>query len=105
MDALVENAIRYSAQGSPSTVTAGPDGSRSLDRGPGMEPGEEEACSSGFTADAPADGCRGTGLGLPIARELAREWGGNVTIANRTGGGLAATITLDPDTQDRDWSR
>ena len=33
----------------------------------------------------------GTGLGLPIARELMRRWGGDVTLANREGGGAAAT--------------
>ena len=37
----------------------------------------------------------GTGLGLPIARELMRRWGGDVTLANREGGGAVATISFD----------
>ena len=36
----------------------------------------------------------GTGLGLPIARNILRAHGGDVTLANRPGGGLAATVWL-----------
>ena len=36
----------------------------------------------------------GTGLGLPIARGIIRAHGGDVTLANRAGGGLVATVTL-----------
>ena len=36
----------------------------------------------------------GTGLGLPIARELAGEWGGTVTLANRPEGGVQAVVEL-----------
>ncbi len=36
----------------------------------------------------------GTGLGLPIARNILRAHGGDVTLANRTGGGLVATAAL-----------
>jgi signal transduction histidine kinase len=34
----------------------------------------------------------GTGLGLPIARELMRRWGAAVTIATRPEGGAVASI-------------
>ena len=45
-------------------------------------------------------GPAGTGLGLPIARELARRWGGDVTLANREdGGGARATVTVPPWTE------
>ncbi len=36
----------------------------------------------------------GTGLGLPITRNILRAHGGDVTLSNRTGGGLRATMTL-----------
>ncbi len=36
----------------------------------------------------------GSGLGLPIARELMRAWGGDAAIANRAGGGAKATLSL-----------
>ena len=34
------------------------------------------------------------GLGLPITRNIARAHGGDVTLQNRPGGGLRATLTL-----------
>jgi signal transduction histidine kinase len=33
-------------------------------------------------------------LGLPIARELSRQWNGDVTLSNRERGGLRAVIRL-----------
>lgn len=36
----------------------------------------------------------GTGLGLYIARDLAQRHGGQVSLVNRPGGGLRATLTL-----------
>lgn len=36
----------------------------------------------------------GTGLGLPITRNIMRAHGGDVTLMNRHGGGLRATLTL-----------
>lgn len=35
-----------------------------------------------------ATSASGAGLGLPIARELTRQWGGSVTLSNRDGKGL-----------------
>lgn len=36
----------------------------------------------------------GTGLGLPIARGILRAHGGDVVLANRPAGGIAAVVTL-----------
>ena len=105
LDALVENAIRYSAGRLDRDRQRGPDRVEVLDEGPGLEPGEEEAVFERFRrGSAGPQGAGGTGLGLAIARELAREWGGDVTLENRTGGGLEATIMLDPERQGREWS-
>jgi signal transduction histidine kinase len=36
----------------------------------------------------------GSGLGLTIARNIARAHGGELKLRNRTGGGLEAVLTL-----------
>jgi signal transduction histidine kinase len=95
LDALVENALRYSPAGSSATIESVPGGIDVLDRGPGLAPGEEAAVFERFRrGSAGKQGPGGTGLGLPIARELIRQWGGEVTLRAREGGGLRASISL-----------
>jgi signal transduction histidine kinase len=36
----------------------------------------------------------GAGLGLAVARDIARAHGGDVVLVNRPGGGLRATLSL-----------
>ena len=65
------------------------------DRGPGIGGDEGEAIFERFhRGSAGRRGPAGSGLGLAIARELAREWGGEVTLENRDGGGAVATLAL-----------
>lgn len=95
LDALVENALRYSPAGSTVTVAATPGRLDVLDEGPGLDPGEEETVFERFSrGGAGRRGPSGTGLGLPIARELIRQWGGDVSLANRDRGGLRAVIRV-----------
>jgi signal transduction histidine kinase len=47
-------------------------------------------------AAARTAGVRGTGLGLPIARDLARRWGGDVTLRPAPDGGAVAEVRLPP---------
>ncbi len=94
LDVLVENAIQYSPPGSEIEIVAGPAQIEVRDRGPGLEPGEEEAVFERFHRGSAGGGTNGTGLGLSIARELAGEWGGSVTLQNRAGGGVRAVLGL-----------
>ncbi len=95
LDALVENALRYSPAGTAVTIAAAPGRIEVLDEGPGLEPGEEEAVFERFSrGSAGRRGPAGTGLGLPIARELTRQWGGEVILHNRSRGGLRAVIEV-----------
>ena len=95
LDSLIENAIRYSPPGSIVEVLSAPDRIEVLDRGPGLEPGEEEAVFERFhRGRAGRQGTAGTGLGLSIARELAEDWRGSVMIENRSGGGARAVISM-----------
>jgi len=97
IDALVENALTYSPAGSAVTIAAAPGRIEVRDRGPGLAAGEEEAVFERFSrGSAGQRGPKGTGLGLPIARELTRQWDGEVRLRNREGGGLVATIELAP---------
>ena len=91
LDALIENAIRYAPPRLDGHDRHRPGGMEILDEGPGIEPGEEEG---GLRALPPrqrrATGRRqGTGLGLPIARELVGAMGRlREHRATGTGGGL-----------------
>ncbi len=97
IDALVENALVYSPAGSAVTIAFAAGRIEVLDRGPGLAAGEEEAVFERFSrGSAGQRGPTGTGLGLAIARELTRQWGGDVTLANRDGGGLRAIIEVRP---------
>jgi two-component system, OmpR family, sensor kinase len=95
VDVLLENAILYSPPGTTVTIAALPERIEVCDEGPGLAPGEEEAVFERFNrGSAGQRGPSGTGLGLPIARELTRQWGGDVSLSNREGGGLRAVIRL-----------
>ena len=76
IDALLENALRYSPAGSTVRIEVSSGSIEILDRGAGLEPGEEEAVFDRFRrGSAGRRGASGTGLGLPIALELTRQWG------------------------------
>jgi signal transduction histidine kinase len=95
LDALVENALHYG--NGEVEVRSGPGLVEVLDRGPGLAPDEMAAVFERFhRGRAGRSGPSGTGLGLPIARELARRWGGDVTLANRDGGGARARVSVPP---------
>ncbi len=96
VDVLVENALRYSEPGTVVEILAGPDRVEVLDRGPGLEDGEQELVLQRFhRGSAGRRGPKGSGLGLPIATELAREWGARVELVNREGGGARAVLSWD----------
>lgn len=66
------------------------------DRGPGIPEDLLEKVFEPFhrVETSRNSGTGGTGLGLSIARNLAQAMGGDVTLANRRGGGLEATMVL-----------
>jgi signal transduction histidine kinase len=95
LDVLLENAVHYAPRGSRVTLTSAPGRIAVRDRGPGLAADEQEAIFERFhRGSAGIAGPPGSGLGLAIARELAREWGGEVTLANAEGGGALATLKL-----------
>ena len=95
LDVLIENALHYGPESSTVTVTSAPGRIEVNDHGPGIGGDERDAIFERFhRGSAGRRGPAGSGLGLSIARELAREWGGEVTLENRDGGGAVATLAL-----------
>ena len=66
------------------------------DDGPGIPEDQLEAAFAPFRRLDPARNLEagGSGLGLTIARQVAERHGGTVSLRNRTGGGLVATLTI-----------
>jgi signal transduction histidine kinase len=95
---LVENGCRYAA----STVTVGVrrDGGSAVvevsDDGPGIPAEQHERVFERFTRlDLARDrDSGGAGLGLAIARAIAREHGGDVALVDAPHGGVRAVLTL-----------
>ena len=95
LDALVENALRYSPAGTTVQLNAAPGRLEVRDRGPGIAVDERELVFERFRRGRTGrSGPSGSGLGLSIAQELAHGWGGEVSLSERDGGGTVAAIAL-----------
>jgi signal transduction histidine kinase len=94
---LVENAIRYGGRARVVLVDE-PDAVviRIEDDGPGIPPDRLEEVFEPFVRleTSRSEETGGVGLGLSTARTIARAHGGDVTLSNRPGGGLTATLRL-----------
>lgn len=94
---LVENAVRYGTRArvrldrSASAVVISVD-----DDGPGIPEDKMEEVFAPFTRLETSRNLEtgGVGLGLATARSVVRAHGGELTLANRPGGGLTAAIHL-----------
>jgi signal transduction histidine kinase len=94
---LVDNAIRYGGRATVKVEDAADRLTiRVLDDGPGIPEQElEQAFEPFFRAEASRSReTGGTGLGLGIARNIARAHGGDLVLRNRPEGGLEAILTL-----------
>lgn len=94
---LIDNAVKY---GGAARVTLRDRGTlvevAVEDGGPGIPEAEIEAAFEPFRRLDPSRNPEsgGSGLGLTIARQVAERHGGTVSLRNRAGGGLVATLTL-----------
>jgi two-component system, NtrC family, sensor histidine kinase HydH len=92
---LLFNAIDATPAGSEVAVSTGvaPGGMIRVevsDRGPGIDRALAGRLFTPFATTKPT----GTGLGLTVARRIAREHGGELNAADRAGGGACFTLTL-----------
>ena len=96
---LISNAIKFTDRGGSVRMTAGVrSGSACFeiaDTGPGMTAEEiEKALKPFIQVGNPMHRRQGTGLGLPLSRQLAGRLGGTFDIASTPGVGTTVTITL-----------
>jgi len=94
---LVENAVRYGSAVAIA-ITDAPDAVRIevLDRGPGIAAEHLDKVTIPFyrVEWSRSRDTGGAGLGLAIAKDIIESHGGELTLANRDGGGLAARVRL-----------
>jgi two-component system sensor histidine kinase KdpD len=95
---LLENALKYTPVGSPIDIAARVEGESVVievaDRGPGLAAGEELRIFDKFYRLPSETGQPGAGLGLAICKAIAAAHGGNITAANRPGGGSVFSLRL-----------
>lgn len=100
---LLSNAEKYSGarkeiavQVSPREGAASEAELRVMDRGPGVPRGSEERIFEQFyrAHDSLSSGIQGSGLGLTLARQIARAHGGDIAYEPRPGGGSCFTLRL-----------
>ena len=93
---LVDNAITHG--GGSIQLVASRDGAEVvieiMDDGPGIPEEELDFVFERFYKSDRSRASGGSGLGLSIAREQARSQGGDLSVANRPGGGARFTLRL-----------
>ncbi len=94
---VLENAAKYTPAGSPleleARATAAAIELEIADRGPGLPPDGAERIFEKFQRGPQVSGS-GAGLGLAIARGIARAHEGTLTAHDRAGGGAVFTLRL-----------
>lgn len=101
---LLDNALQYTPAGTVDVRVAGTPSRVSIavaDTGPGIPVQERERIFERFVRLDAARTAAGAGLGLPIARWIARIHGGTLTVRERDGGGSVFTFEMTAATEAR----
>jgi len=108
---LISNAVKFSPEGSGIVISTAykPDEGHILvsiqDQGVGVPAGEEELIFDRFAqSSATKTAAGGTGLGLPLCKEIVAQHGGRIWVENNDGGGSVFFFTLNSDVND-DWNQ
>ena len=92
---LLENAGKWSGDGSSVEVTLAGGELRVRDHGPGIAPEDRALVFDRFYRSPAARAMPGSGLGLAIVREVAEAHGGTVTAEDAPGGGALMRLSLN----------
>ncbi|WP_374348895.1 sensor histidine kinase [Chitinimonas sp.] len=95
---LLNNAVAYTPAGGEITLTLADQRSTALvtvaDTGPGIPASERDAVFERFYRGALQANEHGCGLGLPIAREIARRHGASIALGDSQPHGLQVSLTF-----------
>jgi len=101
---LVENALKYTPEGSPLAISAAQKDHEIevevADSGPGFPPDDLERIFEMFYRGTEDLEQKGYGLGLSICRAIVEAHGGRIWAVNRAGGGAAVRFTFPVKVQD-----
>ena len=103
LDNLIDNALRYTQNGSQIDVDLCQEAGEALlrvsDNGPGIAADQRERVLERFVRLRPGD-TTGSGLGLAIVQQIVEAHGGTLTLEDTPGGGLTVWVRLPLDTGD-----
>ncbi|MBB4684993.1 sensor histidine kinase [Amycolatopsis jiangsuensis] len=98
LDALLDNAFKFTASGTVVRVSAQRTGQRVTlavrDHGPGLRKDELERAVDRFWRSSTHQNVPGSGLGLAIVHEIVRHSGGQLRLSLPDGGGLRIELEL-----------
>jgi len=102
LDALVDNAVKFSGEGSTVTVRVSADDGgvavHVIDTGPGLDENDREHATDRFWRAPDAQNVEGSGLGLPIVAVLVEASGGKLDLLPAEPHGLHARLWLPAGT-------
>src|SRR5215204_3686657 len=106
---LVDNALKYSDEGSPVDLGLSREDGRVIisvtDRGCGIPESEIPHIFDRFYRAQGSSRADGTGLGLALAREIMDHLGGNIQVQSHPGAGSTFSVALPLTADSRDGSR
>jgi signal transduction histidine kinase len=98
LDAVIDNALKFTPEGQEVRVTAGSDGEGATvvveDRGPGLTDQELERVGDRFWRSGRHQNIKGSGLGLSISHALLTAGGGSIRYDTHEPHGLRVTVTV-----------
>jgi signal transduction histidine kinase len=105
LDAVIDNAVKFTPAGGEVTVTAGRAGGMSTlvinDGGPGLTDDEITRIGDRFWRSNRHQNVKGSGLGLSISRALLMVGGGSIAYAHGEPRGLRVTLSV-PGSSDQE---